>query len=278
MTLIKWAGGKTWLLPRLTELFKPYDHVIDLFSGGQSVTLEALKEGKKVTSNDLNTALVCFHYCVKNGINPTHLFTELGHNSMDGDRYYFYRDNFNNLLTDNIVIDYITQSINSNVLAILQMIPLSKLFYLLNKTGFNGLYRVNKKGEFNTPYGKRVPTAWDLLIDIKPYTHLFEECTFYNLDYRELPLSKGVIYADPPYLGGFNTYSNSVWTLETTLDLLAYLKSTGLPIVLSLSYSQDQWDMLKMLDFHATIVEAPRRIAANGDRDKAKEILGTYKL
>lgn len=277
MTLIKWAGGKTWLLSRLAELFKPYDSVIDMFSGGQSVTLEALKEGKRVTSNDVNTALICFHYCVKNGINPTHLFTELGHDTVESNLYYDRRKQFNTLLGDTL-LESLSTVVNSSEPVDPKMITLSKLFYMLNKTGFNGLYRVNKKGEFNTPYGKRTPTAWDLFVNIKPYVHLFKECTFYNLDYRELPLSKGVIYADPPYLGGFNTYSRSVWTLETTLDLLEYLKSTGLPIVLSLSYSQDQLDMLKMFDFHATIVEAPRRISANGDRSKAKEILGTYKL
>jgi len=129
---LKWAGGKRSLIVRITELFpenyrtKRYH---EPFFGGGAVFFEL--EPERGTINDVNPKLINFYKVVRD--HPHDLIDFASNYRYDEMEYYNRRERFN---------DPKIPSVES-----------AALLLYLNKTGFNGLYRVNAKGDFNVPYG-----------------------------------------------------------------------------------------------------------------------------
>src|SRR6185436_573154 len=81
----------------------------------------------------------------------------------------------------------------------------AQLFYYLNRTGFNGLCRFNRSGEFNVPFGKYARIGYTR--DFSPYRDVVGSWTFTNADVEAVPLKPSdFVYADPPYDVEFTTY------------------------------------------------------------------------
>lgn len=147
---IKWAGGKTQLLndikKSLPHDFSQRDEVtyVEPFVGGGSVLFWILQEYPNITKaviNDINAELICTYRAVK--YNVESLISELNrlqteYLSLDeaGRKEYFLtqRESFNQKETSDV--------------------ETAALFIFLNRTCFNGLYRVNSKGVFNVPHGR----------------------------------------------------------------------------------------------------------------------------
>ena len=147
---IKWAGGKGQLLGQLDKylpqrLYNEDFTYVEPFAGGGAMLFHILKNFphlKAAIINDVNEDLVKAYKTIKD--NPLKLIDGLKEKEMeyfslssDEDRKNMYleeRDNFNRH-----VVDDVTNTV---------------LFMFLNKTCFNGLYRVNRKGEFNVPAGR----------------------------------------------------------------------------------------------------------------------------
>jgi DNA adenine methylase len=106
-------------------------------------------------------------------------------------------------------------------------------FIYLNKTGYNGLYRVNSQGEFNVPYGQREQVKLfdkDNILTISEYLNS-SNCQILNQDYQQLlPLIKesDFLFVDPPYDSengnGFTSYTANKFTQENQKELLVFLK------------------------------------------------------
>ena len=134
-TLVKWAGGKKQLLEQFKPLFpKKITTYLEPFVGGGAVAFFIIKKYKprKVILSDVNEELINTYNVVKNDVES--LIIELKklktlHNKKN---YYKIR------LEDPKLISPLTRAAR---------------FIYLNKTCFNGLYRVNSKGEFNVPIG-----------------------------------------------------------------------------------------------------------------------------
>ncbi len=144
---VKWAGGKTQLLP---EIRKHYPHRIkkycEPFVGGGAVLFDVLQKSRpeKVLVNDVNAELINTYLQIKNNCgNLVEQLSEIQNKyksqSLEENKILFYEKR----------IRYNELKINRNDAENLEK---AALFIFLNKTCFNGLYRVNKKGEFNVPF------------------------------------------------------------------------------------------------------------------------------
>jgi DNA adenine methylase len=106
-------------------------------------------------------------------------------------------------------------------------------FIYLNKTGYNGLYRVNGRGKFNVPFGQREKVKLfdkQNVLAISEYLNT-ESCQILNQDYQQiLPLIKenDFLFVDPPYDSdngnGFSSYTADKFTRENQKELLTFLK------------------------------------------------------
>src|SRR5438067_120611 len=181
---LKWAGGKRWQVPHLRPLWTGHARrrLVEPFCGGLAVTLVLLPE--RALLNDANPHLINFYRWLQKGLR-----IEL---RMENDEALFYehRIKFNALLTSG-------RSDRQEAAA---------LFYYLNRTGFNGLCRFNRSGEFNVPFGRYARINY--LTDFSQYRDTFARWRFTQGDFAALELQPDdFIYADPPYDVEFTQYS-----------------------------------------------------------------------
>lgn len=215
---IKWVGGKGQLIEQLEALlpadFSERENVtyIEPFVGGGAMLFYMLQKYPNIKSaviNDINPDLTLCYQVVRD--NPTELVksldaiqTEYRALWTDEERKIFFlnkRDRFN------------TKSLDS--------IENCTLFFFLNRTCFNGLYRVNKAGKFNVPFGKySTPTICDadtiyadsrLLQKVEIMTGDFEQ-TYTKIE------DNTFFYFDPPYRPLSNTSSFNDYSKEDFND------------------------------------------------------------
>lgn len=216
---IKWVGGKTQLLEKITQnIPEKFTTYIEPFVGGGSVfihLLETRPDIKNFVICDLNKNLIDTYNCIKYNHQYTLLIEQLkrleeGFNSTDKKKEYYYerRKEYNYLLANPDSTSHKisgTSSVSSEYLT-----RKSALFIFLNKTGFNGLYRVNKKGEFNVPFNNASKFNPDFA-NLKNLHKLFFEkdvyfwCSNYENCLDEIYFIDDVVfddtfvYMDPPY-------------------------------------------------------------------------------
>lgn len=194
---IKWVGGKTQLLPEIREKYPDrIDKYCEPFVGGGAVLFDILQtfSPKEVLINDINPELINLYMQIS--LKCDELIDELQilqteylskPEEMRKDLYYSKRNKYN---------EYILSNDKSNDL------NKAALFIYLNKTCFNGLYRVNSKGLFNVPYnGAKNPLICDV-DNIKACSKLLRNVQMHVGDYtycRDFIDSKTFVYIDPPY-------------------------------------------------------------------------------
>ena len=206
---LKWAGGKTKLINEIEMIF-PYRHkdkfsYIEPFVGSGAIFFHVLNKYQnidRIIINDINTELINLYKTIKNNVEDLILLLK------EYEDIYF---SFN----DNIKLKeyyYEQRNLFNNVNDVLIK---SALFIFLNKTCFNGLYRVNKNNNFNVPMGKyKNPNICDekkLLLISKQ----LENVIILNVDYHETVQyadRNSIFYLDPPYkpiseTSKFNNYT-----------------------------------------------------------------------
>lgn len=159
-------------------------------------------------------------------------------------------------------------------------------FIFLNKTCFNGIWRVNSKGEFNVPWSKNTsPKIFDSE-NIFSVSRRIEGAKILNESFEKvlkLPKSGDLVYLDPPYLPTsaptmFSAYSKEGFTIEMHSELAALIQdltSRGVFVILSNSYSDLTYQIygphlnIKTVDLQRTIS------GRNHGRTKVTEIIGT---
>ena len=157
---LKWAGGKGQLINQIKEFLpseivasRKIDKYFEPFLGGGAVFFWLSKEYqiKKSYLYDINPEIISAFQTVRDSV--SHLISKLKKlqndyislsNSNREKFYYDCRDDYNKLIKSNKPIDKVA------------------LLIFLNKTGFNGLFRVNSQGQFNVPFGRyENPTICD---------------------------------------------------------------------------------------------------------------------
>jgi DNA adenine methylase len=254
---LKWAGGKRWLVPKLQELWSeveaersPTPRLVEPFVGGMAVALGLQPEVALL--NDANQHVVNFYQCLQEGLTNSLPMTN------DADQYLEYRSTFNQLTVEN-------QALSTKRTQAL-------LFYYLNRTGFNGLCRFNNKGEFNVPFGKYKTITYST--DFLEYQDLLGRWKFSCGDFQAIPLrADDFIYADPPYDRVFTKYSQQDFTWDDQERLAEWLSGHSGRVVVSNQATDRILALYENLGFRVDTVEAPRRIACNGNRNPALEML-----
>lgn len=252
---LKWAGGKRWFVPHIRRLWAAHTHrrLVEPFVGGMAVALGLLPERAQL--HDSNPHLINFYRWLQLGLV---INIEMAN---DADIYYRSRKWFNELIHDG--------QANSKEAA--------SLFYYLNRTGYNGLCRFNRKGEFNVPFGRYKTINYTS--DFTPYMRVLASWKFGSGDFSDLVLQPGdFVYADPPYDVEFTTYSPGGFSWDDQVRLGEWLATHPGPIVASNQATSRIIDLYQRLGFTTEIVQAPRLISCTGDRSPADEMVAVRGL
>lgn len=257
--ILKWVGGKSQLLPEIrTILPADFGRFFEPFLGGGALFFNLERPGAMVS--DLNPRLINFYKTVS--VHSTEVLKEINSlgvkfDSLDsnGKKQHFYelREEFNG---EN------ASSIRS-----------SALFYYLNKTGFNGLFRENSKGEFNVPFGQKSNFAFPDTEAFHLAGELLATATISYCGYAEAVTDAGqgdVVYFDPPYVPldgspSFTSYlSNGFGPAEqaTLAETFRSLAERGAYVIASNSYTESVRRLYS--DFNVSPIKARRNINSNG--------------
>jgi len=202
--------------------------------------------------NDVNEHVINFYRWLKRGLK-----IELEMRN-DADLFYSHRKNFNTLIADG--------KADSSIAA--------GLFYYLNRTGYNGLCRFNRKGEFNVPFGRYKRIKY--VTDFHGYRAIFSGWDFKRLDFESMKLEPSdFIYADPPYDVEFTQYSKENFGWDEQVRLAEFLARHPGPVVLSNQATDRIARLYRGFGFSLKTLPAPRMISCTGDRTPAMEILAT---
>ena len=253
---LKWAGGKRWLVPRLRTLWRGYTRrrLVEPFCGGLAVALGLAP--RRALLNDTNPHLVNFYRHLQSGL--------VVRIPMSNERelYYRHRDDFNRLAAT-------ARGRNSRKAA--------ELFHYLNRTGFNGLCRFNRSGEFNVPFGRHTKPAY--VRDFSPYAEPLSRWTFTEGDFESVKVSpKDFIYADPPYDVQFRQYASDGFDWAAQERLAAWLARHPGPVVASNQATERILALYRGHGFEVELLDGPRNISRTGDRTPALEILATRNM
>lgn len=249
---LKWAGGKRWQVPHLQLVWEQHSHrrLVEPFCGGLAVTLGLVPD--RALLNDANPHLINFYRWLQKGLR-----IDLPMEN-DENLYYQHRDRFNALLAGG-------KSTSREAAAI---------FYFLNRTGFNGLCRFNRSGEFNVPFGRYARITYTR--DFTHYRDAVADWKFTNGDFESLALDHGdFVYADPPYDVEFTQYAKDGFAWADQERAAVWLAKHSGPVVLVNQATDRVEKLYRRLGYEVRFLEAPRRISCTGDRTPAREIMGT---
>ena len=252
---LKWAGGKRWLLPHLEPLWAPNRErrLAEPFCGGLGVALGLRPE--RALLSDVNPHAVNFYLWLQRGL----ALDVRAEN--DETLYYAHRERFNALVLGG-------QGESREA---------AELFYYLNRTGYNGLCRFNRKGAFNVPFGRHARIHY--VRDFLPYRDALAEWTFRCGDFATLALEPDdFLYADPPYDVQFVDYSKDGFSWDDQVRLAHWLARHPGPVVASNQATGRVLKLYRELGFTVRLLDAPRNISCTGDRSPVKEMLATRGL
>ena len=279
--VLKWAGGKRELVPEIREFYKnlsPKKYVEPFFGGG-AVYFDILKTlgiqyKETAIINDVNQDLIDMYRNIKS--NPKELLYCCNDLKKEYEQhgYYFLREKFNGLDS------------NKNNIERFEGIERSAALIVINRTCFNGLYRVNSNGFFNVPEGSyKNPRIIDEenLYKLSNLLPKIENIRCQEFDEIK-SINKGdLVYFDPPYhpvskTSYFTSYSG-LFGEDEQIKLRDYFKkldSMGVKVILSNSSTSFIKEIYE--EFNISEVHTGRFINSKGSkRGKVAEYLITGK-
>lgn len=262
---LKWAGGKRYLLskidirvPKMTKYYEP-------FLGGGAVLFSL--QPKNATINDINSDLMNVYNVIKKDVE--NLIKELSKHKNESE--YFYK--IRSLDRDEESFDELTD------------VERAARVIFLNKTCFNGLFRVNNQGQFNAPFGRYKNPNFinsEVLRAVNKFLNE-KDITILNVSFEKLlpEIQKGsFVYLDPPYdpvsdTASFTGYSLDGFDKEDQKKLKEFcdqLNAKGVKFLLSNSATSFTKELYK--DYEIEIVKVPRIINSDATkRGNVDEIL-----
>jgi DNA adenine methylase len=260
--VVKWVGGKRQILDKIQKYVpKNITTYYEPFVGGGAVLFDI--QPSKAVVNDINSELINLYQIIKDNVED--LIEDLKKHKNEEDYFYQVRE------LDRDKARY----------SLLTPIERASRVIFLNKTCYNGLFRVNRAGEFNTPFGNYKNPNIVNEETLKAVSKYFNKAniTFLNKDYEEVlkGARKGAfVYLDPPYdpvsdtasftgydKGGFNRDEQT--RLKRTCDKL---NEKGIKFLLSNSATDFIFELYK--EYKIETIQAKRAI--NSDPNKRGEI------
>jgi len=265
--IVKWAGGKRQLLAEIMPLIsKNCSTYVEPFIGGGAVFFEL--QPKKAIINDYNAELINVYLIIKN--NSNELISELEIHERNNKEDYFYE---------------LRAADRSPEYADMTNIQRAARIIYLNKTCYNGLYRVNAAGQFNSPYGKyKNPNIVNATI-IRAMSNYLNKAKvdIKQGDYREAlkGLRKGAfVYLDPPYMpistsSSFTGYTESGFSYDEQVALKQQcdkLREKGISFLQSNSDCPEIRELYR--EYEIKTVQAKRSINSKANkRGEISEVL-----
>lgn len=265
---LKWAGGKSWAVPIVQHLRALYPDGVfcDPFGGSGVISFNVAHLGKTMYS-DINWDLYNFFLAIRTGELQHIINNGLVPFENDKNVYYNNRKWFNN-----IPIGGITPNGTR-----------AALFYYLNRTGFNGLCRYNRKGQFNVPFGRyatinyrtdftdiRKALGWTKFRDVAiAWANALN--VIHDTEWEEF--QNGFYYLDPPYMGTFTAYAGNEFGDAQQERLVYLMAQQRAPVLYHNSDHESVKNLLWLHNIPYELVPVRRSISANGDRPQVYEIL-----
>jgi len=260
---LRWAGGKTKSIPFLRahkpSNFSRINRYFEPFLGAGSLFFSLVPQ--KAILSDINKELIECYKAIQR--NPILIFKYLSnHSGKTSERYYYeMRNRYNNSKPS---------------------LYKAALFIYLNKTCFNGIWRVNKKGDFNVPYGKQehpsIPSKEELL----RISEVLARAEIIHSNYKDIidkVQKEDFVYLDPPYpplsnTSNFTQYTSDGFTEKDHEELALFAKELAQKGCYVLISNSDTGYIrsLYQSDFNIFELEVTRLIRADGHRYKVKEI------
>lgn len=259
--LLKWAGGKTQLLAEiLPKIPKKYGRFIEPFFGGGAVFFAIQPQNGIIA--DSNPELINLYKTVATDVD--NIIAHL--QSYENTEEMFY-------------------TIRSQNIADLSNVEAAARTLFLNKTCFNGLYRVNKSGKFNVPFGRyKNPKIIDENA-LKAAAILLKNTTIICEDYKTVLKENAqhgdFIFLDPPYLpiseySDFKRYTKEQFYEEDHIELaneVTRLHELGCYIILTNSNHPLVHELYK--SFKIDVIQTKRYISCNGKKRTGEDVIIT---
>lgn len=224
--LLRWAGSKKRLVPRLAEYWdSEFKRYVEPFAGSCALFFNLTPE--KASLNDINSSLIeCYEELARD---PDRLHAEVTSIASDSETYYVIRAQVPQQLTK---------------------LKRAARFVYLNRHCFNGIYRTNTRGEFNVPYGAAKAGAVPSLERFRACAALIRRATLTSLDFdtfiRKTVRKGDFVYLDPPYAVAnrriFRQYDKHSFGLEDVERLgkcLDHIHEVGAAFVVSYALSAE---------------------------------------
>jgi len=265
-TFVKWAGGKKQLINQFKIYFpKEVTRYFDSFVGGGAVAFYIMKycNTKEVFLSDINEELINAYNVIKNDVDELIILLK-EHKKNHNKEYYYETRKINPINLNNIE-------------------KAGRTIYL-NKSCFNGLYRVNSKGIFNVPIGSSKNPHICPEEDLIEISKLIQNATIETKQFYEIKnkvRKDDFVYFDPPYYPlnkqSFTTYTKTKFLekeQENLAQLYHELNKKGAKVMLSNSDTEFIRNLYK--DYTINIVKANRMINCDTTkRGKINEVVIT---
>jgi DNA adenine methylase len=203
---LRWAGGKTWLIPTLRTIleggsFKGYH---EPFVGAGAVFLNMTSGMQRVSLSDLNAELIDTYQAIKK--DHSRVLTNLNNWSVNRDKYNEIRQK---RYTDPFMIA-------------------ARMIYL-NFHSYNGIYRVNSSGQYNVPFGRREGTEYPAR-EVACFSAALQNVKLTTGDFSNSlkhVRAGDLVYIDPPYTvshnnNGFIAYNQKLFSFDDQVRLRSF--------------------------------------------------------
>jgi DNA adenine methylase len=273
-TILKWAGSKARIMDKLLPHLPAGKRLVEPFAGSCAVMMNTDYPAYLVA--DVNADLINLYQCIKTNCDLTTKCSAslFSFESNNADYFYILRNKFNLECERKKFYSECGHSHNDFGFTC------AALFLFLNRHCYNGLCRYNSRGKFNTPFG-RYKKPYFPAAEIWAFAEKAGKAELLHLEWQDtltLVDYGDVVYCDPPYLtkGKAFTQYHEVDFTEADHGALAVIlqmlnEDIGAPVIVSNSIEAKE--LYADLGFTVHEIDAPRSIAANGNRQNAKEII-----
>jgi DNA adenine methylase len=264
---LKWAGGKSKSVAAIQAHFPATwnpttDLYVEPFLGGGAMFFAV--QPKIAILNDANTQLIETYIAIRDDV--ANVLDELEYHrrrhASEGDTFYM--------------------NVRANAHTLAPPPTQAAQFIFLNKAGFNGLYRVNKAGRFNVPWGKKPNVRLCDPENLQLCAKALCAASLLNYDFGELFGGEGVatltdwpsavIYCDPPYVpvsktANFTSYTPGGFTYADQIRLLAKAiewKRSGATVLLSQAADEGLRDQYLRCGFQCEVLQCRRNVNSKG--------------
>lgn len=254
---IKWAGGKTQLADEIdSRLPVEFINYHEPFLGGGAFFFKLYRDGKikHARISDLNSELIDVYSAIRDRLDE--VIKELSNYPHDKEFYYQLR--------------------SQNPMDLSLPARAARMIYM-NKTGYNGLYRVNKSGGFNVPFGKYENPKYLDKDNLQAVSSALQKVDIHNASFETVldhAKEGDLVYFDPPYVpvsqtANFTSYQANGFSINDQRrlrDVCIELTKRNIYTILSNSDTETVRDLFSPYSFEISEVLANRAINCNGSR------------